>query len=333
MLGFLRKQASSWFIKAGLALIILVFMFFFGYTRMTRNNRSLGGNQVASLVNGVPINRLTVEYYFDQQKKQMDGSFKDKGGLPPAWVNAMRQMVLNSLINEELTAQLATSLGIVVSDEELANKIISLWPEGQFDEVRYKTGQLTYFRDERGEDFERKVRNEMLRDRLREKISAQILVPDELLRSVYQMRNTLFSLTYVQTHEGDTCALAKEISQKWQAGQTVQELLKKNSLTEETLKDVSFSDLQKRLPLGLTDKQFTQIVQLTEDKAFLAEPLSLGEQGCLSVHMKKIKASSPNDFEAAKEALKISIHESLLTDEINTLLKRFTEDSKVVSKL
>ena len=117
MLDILRKGAQSWGIKVLFGIIIIVFVFTFGMSRVQNN----GGNVLAT-INEAP---LLVTHYQDKLQRSMDMARTQNPGLTSEVLIQMgiKQQIFDQMVNEELLLQKASELGISVSKEELANKI------------------------------------------------------------------------------------------------------------------------------------------------------------------------------------------------------------------
>ncbi|MDO8644079.1 MAG: SurA N-terminal domain-containing protein [bacterium] len=180
MLDLMRKQAASWGIKAALALIILTFIFFFGYTQLTANISKLGGQEVA-LVNGEPISSVKFEKILDNQLEQFRKNSKGSP-LSEEIQGFLKNSILNSLIRQKLVSQLARNLSVKVTEEELAKAISqtpSLQKEGQFDELLYRNNFRPYYQREYGSDYEKDVEEDLLQEKLMTFLQESIFITDE----------------------------------------------------------------------------------------------------------------------------------------------------------
>lgn len=161
MLDQLRRHATSWVVKTTLTLIILTFIFFFGYTQLTSGIRD-SQNYVA-FVGKTGIPRRKYNEAVDASLEKMREGLKE--GVPPEMESFLRQSVLSQLVSRELIAQFAAHLGLSVSDEEIARSIREdrqLFPEGNPDLSRYQEQFLPYYLKRYGEDFEKAVARDLL---------------------------------------------------------------------------------------------------------------------------------------------------------------------------
>ncbi len=164
MLDLMRRHAGSWMIKVILALIVGSFIFFFGYTEF--QSRILEQRELLATIDGEPIPRQKFDQLLDDNIQRMREAVK--GEIPR---NFIESMIRGQIVNGEIEALYARSLGIRVSDEEVAKAIRTnpnFLKEGIFDPVAYHERFRPYFEKTYGEDFERGVEKDLLRDQLRQ---------------------------------------------------------------------------------------------------------------------------------------------------------------------
>jgi peptidyl-prolyl cis-trans isomerase D len=138
MLKLMRKKAQSWMIKVLFAVIIIVFVFFYGYSRRT------GQRRVIAEVNGTKITTglFRSEYQKAYQNmtmlyRQMYGDQFDESMIDRAM---LQERILNELIDETLMTQEAENLSLAVSGEELqaaVHSIPAFQVDGRFDRDRF----------------------------------------------------------------------------------------------------------------------------------------------------------------------------------------------------
>lgn len=164
MLDLMRKHASSWVIKLTLTLIILTFIFFFGYSRIA--SKFHDEQRYVAVVGTTGIPRRKFEASFEGATERMKEQMGSKAGeLPEAFRDYLKNSILEQLVSHELTAQYGEQLGFQVSDEELADSIQknkSLFPDGRFDLDTYQQRFLPYFRQRYGEEYEAVVARDLL---------------------------------------------------------------------------------------------------------------------------------------------------------------------------
>lgn len=185
MLSLMRKNAGSWIIKIVLAIIIIVFAFWGvgSYGEMKRNRVAKVGGYTITLRD------------YDQTYRSMvqQAQANSQGGLTDEAFRALQleKQALTQLINREVLLQEAKRLKLVVSDEELRDKIAAspefLNEKGEFDAARYSAilshMQIT------DDAYETMRRDDMLLDKLMELVLSAVKVSDAEIQEWYQYRN------------------------------------------------------------------------------------------------------------------------------------------------
>lgn len=190
MLDTLRHHASSWITKALLALIILPFVVFFGYSQLTGNSDD--ERRYVAVVDQEGISRRAFQMHLDSSLERLREGLK--GQLPENLEGFLRQNVLESLVNQELLYQYAARLGFTASDHRVATAIRShkgLFPDGNFDLIAYEDRFLPTYRQNYGEEFEERLRRQLVAGDL-EAFVSRIAAPwkEELSRSLEEIRQT-----------------------------------------------------------------------------------------------------------------------------------------------
>lgn len=168
-----------------------------------RGNRQRGGSMagLAARVGGVDIGesvyikelRATEQRYRTQYGEQWD-KVRDQVDLPA--------LVIETMVERELLLREAARLGLNASDSEVLDKIMEVQAfrreDGSF------VGEELYARILRSnqitpEEFEGALRQEIVLDRLRQVLSAGVLIPDAELEREYRRRNesASFELLFV----------------------------------------------------------------------------------------------------------------------------------------
>jgi SurA-like N-terminal domain len=162
MLDIMRKHASSWLIKVLFAAIIITFIFFFGYSSLSKSGRG-GSGEAAADVNGRPIPMAEFRFFYDRVYEQMTESFK--GSEVPEFARKLAlSSTLSRLVSRELVLEQAAELGIFIPDDELATFIVNLQKVqqgGEFDPIFYKQQYLPYFKNRFGLNYEDFVRQDL----------------------------------------------------------------------------------------------------------------------------------------------------------------------------
>lgn len=132
MLDIIRRKASSWVTRAIFAVVVLVFIFFFGYNQIVTPNQ--GPQAVLVRVNGTDIRQNEFNLAYQSTMEQYKQVFK--GEIPEGMGKMIVQSTLQQLVNQRLMIDAATQMGLQVSNEELARTIESGKPfqkDGQFE--------------------------------------------------------------------------------------------------------------------------------------------------------------------------------------------------------
>ncbi len=170
MLGYLRNNADSFFTKAILALISIVFIFFFGSGALNSPR-----SELVVEVNGETIREQEVNQAW-RQAVRFQQQFNPN--MTEAQQQQIKQEVLDRMIEDKLMLQAAREEGLVVSPKQLRRAVLEHpWfqdEEGNFDEQKYK------------DYLESSSRAEMrLQDDLAER--AMLTAIDKLIRSGVQV--------------------------------------------------------------------------------------------------------------------------------------------------
>jgi len=199
MLDIIRKKASAWVTKIIFAVIIIVFIFFFGYSRMASRVRGASGGVVAS-VNGHNITGPEFQLAYDNTYQMYKNIFKTPdGALPEGVEKSITSSALNQLIQQAVVKNFGKKLGMTPTDEEIA-KIIQKSPvatdeTGKFDEFMYKKRFLPYFSQKYGIDYEYLVAGDVLLSNVKNVFGSAAKAP--FARENYNQDNTkwTFSIT------------------------------------------------------------------------------------------------------------------------------------------
>jgi peptidyl-prolyl cis-trans isomerase D len=192
MLDLMRKHATSWLIKVFLFAIVIVFIFWGGYSY-----REQRANRLAS-VNGSYIDLREYQQAYnnlvEQVRRQMGGRFSSE----LIETMKLKEQALNQLITRRLLLEEAHRLQLEVRPEELQQAILSFPAfqiNGRFDSAQYQ-------RTLRGlrltpQEFESRQREEMLIDRLGRLIGRGTSVLPAEASSFYHHFQDKVNLAYV----------------------------------------------------------------------------------------------------------------------------------------
>jgi len=195
MLKYMRTHASSWIIKVGLSVIIVVFALYFGF----RPGKGRHEGMVAK-VNGqvISIKDLNERY------QTLMALYRDrfKGRLSEEMIRGLglKQQALDELINNILLYQEGLRMNLRVSPEELSRSIRS-YPlfqvDGNFNRERYEM-VLRLNRIEPG-DFEQMQEQQLLIDKLRNVVLQNTsIISEEEAREAYLTENERVNLEFIK---------------------------------------------------------------------------------------------------------------------------------------
>ncbi|MFH1654501.1 MAG: SurA N-terminal domain-containing protein [Pseudomonadota bacterium] len=160
MLDIMRKHSKSWLIKFMLGAIVLVFVFFYGWSRISRAPQNDNQATLVS-VDGSNVSIGLFKLMFGQQWQMFSKEMKDQQSREQ-FEPYIKQSVLNALINRQVRLNLANQLGIKISDLELTESIIN----GEIgtknpENMKLYLENLEYFRMRYGLNLESLRRDDM----------------------------------------------------------------------------------------------------------------------------------------------------------------------------
>lgn len=289
MLDVMRKHSSSWLIKVIFALIILSFVLFFGYSRMQKAMKGLGGKSgIAVMVNG---ERIPVGYYklaYENTHEFYKQLFPEQ--IPEDMVEQMKAAALHQIINRTLLTQLAGEFNISVTPDELyesVSKNPNFQRDGVFDADAYKNNFLVYFERRYGLNYEDFLKNDLLAEKVRNFLEGQINVTETEARGAFDRENRLWGFERitipVTAPEGITYDIdAEEIAKKTveakvlKSSKELDDLLKKYKLGKDKVEKVSILNTEKLLPSQEDENAIKEILSLDLTNPTLGRPVKSG---------------------------------------------------------
>lgn len=192
MLDFVRRHATSWLVKVALFLIIIVFIFWGGYTY-----QSLKENQIAQ----VGDHYISIRDYNDAYNHLVENYRRRLGpGFSEEMIKRfnVKQQALDQLINHYLVMDAARKMGIVVTDREIQQRVLEFpvfQVDGRFDQKRYvgilHQNHLT------PEAFEQQLADEICWQRVEAFVGRRALVTEEEVRADFRFNQTRIQLAYI----------------------------------------------------------------------------------------------------------------------------------------
>ncbi len=218
MLQFFRKHARGWFMLVFMAIIIFVFVLYFGTDRGSRAADALAS------IDGVLISQSE---YYNEYSKMMDMIKAQYGSALTA--DMIKQMDLkksayDNLINRQIIIAKAKDLKLQVSDDELRQMIMNmpaLQTDGKFDSHKYQ--QLLRYNKLTAEDFEAGQKVNLAAGKIESIIREGIKVSDQEVLDLYALQNQKINLLFVQITGTD---MARKVNP---TSSDLEDYLKKNS--------------------------------------------------------------------------------------------------------
>ena len=193
LLSLMRKHAKSWLIKFLIAIIALVFVFYFGYSFTAKRGLKI------AYVNGEVISGMEYQKAYRDLLEALRRQYKSVWNENLIKVFDLKNRALDNLINQRLISQEAEKLGLEVTEDEIQQAIMD-YPafqiNGQFDMRRYRA--LLSQNRMKPEDFEAGMAKELLDAKLRQFLFAFMEVTDQELLDYYIHENEKIKVSFVQ---------------------------------------------------------------------------------------------------------------------------------------
>ena len=188
----MRKHAKSWLIKALIAIIALVFIFYFGYSFRSREASKM------AVVNGDIITGMEYNKAYTDLVENYRRQYKDFWNDDIAKMLGLKARALDNLINERLISQEAERLGIEVTDNEIQQAILD-FPAFQIN-GRFSLGQYQALLSRNrmtAEDFEAGLGLSLLTHKLNRFILAFMEPTEQEILDHYTFQNEAIKISYV----------------------------------------------------------------------------------------------------------------------------------------
>ena len=198
MLGTMRKHATSWLIKVACFAIVIVFIFWGGYSYTEKK-----ASRVA-VVNGSYIGLREYQSTYSNLVEQMRRQFGRQFSSELVETLNLKGQALDRLINRRLILAEAGMLEFDVSREELQNAIVSypaFQTNGQFDSLRYQ--QILRSNKLTPQDFEANQREDLLINKVEQFITRGTKVLESEMLSFFHHTRDRVNLAYVQIDPQD----------------------------------------------------------------------------------------------------------------------------------
>jgi len=193
LLSLMRKHAKSWLIKALIAIIAVVFVFYFGYSFTSDQAMKI------AYVNGELINGPEYEKVYGDMITSLQERYKSMWNDNMIKMFNLKKRALESLITQRLMSQAAKELGLDVTEEEIQKAIMN-YPafqiNGRFDMRRYQS--LLSNNHMKPEDFEASITSELLDKKLKQFLFAFLNITDQEILEYYTFANEKVKIAFVE---------------------------------------------------------------------------------------------------------------------------------------
>lgn len=218
MLKFFRKHARGWFMLIFMAIIIFVFVLYFGTDRGAQMANAL------AIVDGVVVSEGD---YYNEYSKLTDIVRERYGGKVTAEMLKemdLKKAAYDNVINRQIIIAKANDLKLKISDSELKELLMSmpaLQTDGKFDNYKYK--QLLRYNKMTPEAFETAQKINMAAGKIESIIREGIKLSDQEVLDLYALQNQKINLNFVQISGADVSGRVKPTTSD------LEDYLKKNS--------------------------------------------------------------------------------------------------------
>ncbi|HEX9909417.1 MAG TPA: SurA N-terminal domain-containing protein, partial [Desulfatiglandales bacterium] len=189
----MRKHAKSWLIKALIAIIAIVFVFYFGYSFSARE-----GIKIAQ-VNDEVITAVEYQKNYRSMVEALQREYRGMWSDNLVKVFDLKNRALDALINQKLVSQEAKKIGLDITEKEVQDKIMSnpsFQFRGRFDESRYRSVLQNHHMTP--EDFEALVAREMIQEKVEQLLTTLSPVTDQEVLEQYTFANEKVKISYVE---------------------------------------------------------------------------------------------------------------------------------------
>ncbi len=193
MLSFMRKNAKSWIVKILFVIIILVFVFFYGYSDMRQ------GKETA--LASVGEKKITVGEYQEAYKNMLQ-FYRNiyQGQLTEEMIRQMglKQKALENLIEREILLQEAGRMKLAATTEEVRTNIMktpAFQENGSFSQQNYER-TLRYYNLSTA-DFETNQEKEIIIKKLEDLVKSAARYSDQELRNQFLLENEKATIEYL----------------------------------------------------------------------------------------------------------------------------------------
>lgn len=193
MLNVFRKHATSWLIKVALFLIVIVFIFWGGYSYTSRDARRL------ARVNDKFITISEFDQSYNNLVEMYKRQFGDALSEDMLRKLNLKQQALNMLIQRYIVEEAAKNLGLAATAQEVQQQILQypvFQKGGAFDQQRYvRVLQQNHMSPEM---FEQQLREDLSIKNVESFVKRQSVVTDEEIAAEYRFSRSPIQISYAE---------------------------------------------------------------------------------------------------------------------------------------
>ncbi len=208
MLRYLRENTGNWIIKFFLGIIVIVFVFLGVGSFGSKRNNSV------ATINDEPITIKEYQRAYKILVDQMRARFGKNLNDDILKALNVKQQAIDSLIDERLVLSEAQKLGIIVSETELQQSLLSI-KAFQKDEIfnleQYK--RVLSLNSMTPEIFEKSQINSLMQQKIRDMLFGAINVSDLEARNWYLFQNNKIAVDYLMFNPGEYTEIKPDIEQ------------------------------------------------------------------------------------------------------------------------
>ena len=315
LLGLMRKHAQTWIIKSVIAMIALVFIFYFGY-----NFTSDEGIKVAE-VNGESIGRREYEKAYRDMLINLQNEYKDVWSDKLIDAFDLKTRALEGLIQQKIINQEAEKMGLMVTKNEIQERILefpTFFTNGRFDESKYR--YLLTSNHITPEEFEKSLSTDLLQQKLTQFLTTFLILSDQEIRDNYTYANEKIKLAFVKFSPDEF----KESIQK--------EKEAVNSFFEERKESYRAPEKIKIAYIKISPASFRDKVKLDDDvlKGYYEDNIDTFTQEnqvkARHILFKVAPDASPEDQDKIKEKAESVLERAKKGEDFSELAKEFSDD-------
>jgi peptidyl-prolyl cis-trans isomerase D len=317
LLSLMRKHAQSWIIKFMIALIAVVFIFYFGYSFHSDERLKVAE------INGEPISRVQYERAYRNIVSNYQNQYKSMWSDNLIEVFDLKNKALEALIEQKILIQEAERLGLMVTKNEIREKILNnpnFFMDGRFNESRYRSVLSSYFHIS-PEAYEEDLSKNLLHQKLVQFLTTFLVPSDQDILDHYRYINEKIKLSFVKFSPDE---YKSSVEKDKESVKAFFEERKENYRKPEKIK-IGY--------IEISPKQFKDKVELDEDllTGYYESNISIFTQE------KQVKAShilfkvaddaSPEDQKKVEEKAASVLEKAKKGEDFAELAKQFSDDT------